>query len=138
MKKDKHFVFDTNVVVSAVMLPDSPPARALRKALNTGTIVMSEECMDELSRVITHKKFDRYVSFPKRQMFLLYFEYLAGFVDIKKEITVCRDPDDNKFLSLAINARAACIVTGDTDLLELHPFQGIAIVNPSQFLAEMD
>ncbi|MBW8050035.1 MAG: putative toxin-antitoxin system toxin component, PIN family [Cytophagales bacterium] len=50
------------------------------------------------------------------------------------KITLSRDPDDNKFLSLAKSAKAACIVTGDNDLLVLHSFGSIAILKPSEFL----
>jgi len=53
MKKDNSFVFDTNVLVSAMLFPESVPALALKKAFGIGTVVVSEECMEELSRVIT-------------------------------------------------------------------------------------
>ncbi|MFH1970063.1 MAG: hypothetical protein ABIJ53_07060 [Verrucomicrobiota bacterium] len=39
-----------------------------------------------------------------------------------------------RILELAHEAQAACIVTGDKDLLDLHPYQGIAILTPRQFL----
>ncbi len=52
------------------------------------------------------------------------------------EITVsdCRDPDDNKFLELALSANADCIITGDKDLLELAPYKGIKILSANDFL----
>jgi len=50
------------------------------------------------------------------------------------EITDCRDPKDNKFLELAVTANASCIITGDDDLLVLHPFRNIPILNASDFL----
>jgi len=46
----------------------------------------------------------------------------------------CRDPDDNKFLALALDGHAECIVTGDPHLLELHPWRGIPILTPRAFL----
>jgi predicted nucleic acid-binding protein len=46
----------------------------------------------------------------------------------------CRDPKDDKFLSLAVCGRATHLVTGDADLLALNPFEGIRIVTPRQFL----
>jgi predicted nucleic acid-binding protein len=49
-------------------------------------------------------------------------------------ITACRDPKDNKFLELAFAANASCIITGDKDLLILHPFKNIPIVSASDFL----
>jgi len=49
-------------------------------------------------------------------------------------ITDCRDPKDNKFLELAVEANASCIVTGDKDLLVLDPFRGIPILTAADFL----
>ena len=40
----------------------------------------------------------------------------------QEQITVCPDPKDDKFLSLAVSAKASAIVSGDDDLLVLHPF----------------
>jgi predicted nucleic acid-binding protein len=49
-------------------------------------------------------------------------------------VQACRDPDDDKFLEVAMSGGADWIVTGDADLLALHPFEGIAIVTPADFL----
>ena len=46
----------------------------------------------------------------------------------------CRDPDDDKFLELAVSENATCIVSGDSDLLELDPFRGIPFLEPADFL----
>lgn len=45
-----------------------------------------------------------------------------------------RDPDDDHVLGCALAASAKVIVTGDKDLLSLHPFRGIAIVKPAAYL----
>jgi putative PIN family toxin of toxin-antitoxin system len=49
-------------------------------------------------------------------------------------LDVCRDPNDNKFLELAVDGLADYIVGGDKDLLILHPFRDIPIVTPAEFL----
>ncbi len=46
----------------------------------------------------------------------------------------CRDPKDDIVLQCAVAGRVNVIVTGDSDLLALHPFRSIAILAPSQFL----
>ena len=51
-------------------------------------------------------------------------------------VAVCRDPDDNRILECALEAEAQVIVTGDTDLLRLSPYEGIAIVSPAAFLRQ--
>jgi len=58
----------------------------------------------------------------------------AELVTIAERITGCRDPNDDKFLELAVNGHADLIVSGDADLLTLNPFQGIPIVAPAIFV----
>ena len=136
MKSANRFVFDTNVLVSAMLFPGSIPALALKKAITIGTAVVSEDCMDELSRVVMDEKFSTYSSFSKRQMFLLDFENAAEFIEVKNKIALSRDVDDDKFLSLAKAGNACAIITGDDDLLALHPFDAIDILKPSDFLIQ--
>ncbi len=59
----------------------------------------------------------------------------AEWIEPTIRITACRDPKDNKILELAVAGRATHIITGDADLLTLHPFQGVAIVTARDFLA---
>ena len=58
----------------------------------------------------------------------------AELIVITERIVACRDPHDDKFLELAVNGRADLIVSGDGDLLALHPFRGIPIVTPAVFV----
>ena len=55
-------------------------------------------------------------------------------VAVTTSITDCRDAKDNKFLELAINGQANCIITGDRDLLVLRPCKDISIFHPIDFL----
>ena len=55
-----------------------------------------------------------------------------------ERITACRDPKDDKFLEVAVAGSADVIVSGDQDLLVLHPFAGIPIVPPAAFLQMLD
>lgn len=55
-------------------------------------------------------------------------------VEITPAITTCRDPKDNMFLDLAVQGGAKYLISGDADLLDLHPFQSVSIVPPSLFL----
>ena len=49
------------------------------------------------------------------------------------ESPVCRDPDDDFVLGTAIAGSAACIVTGDKDLLVIKRYHEVDIVRPSDF-----
>ncbi|MEO7271642.1 MAG: putative toxin-antitoxin system toxin component, PIN family, partial [Vicinamibacterales bacterium] len=54
--------------------------------------------------------------------------------EVVQHVRACRDPKDDKFLELAVNGGASVIVTGDADLLSLHPFRGIDILPPAAYL----
>ena len=88
----------------------------------------------ELQDVLTRKKFDRYVDLSIRMAFLELVRTRARIFEGIPQGKACRDPTDDKFLALAVHAQARIIVTGDDDLLELHPFRGIDIVSPSDYL----
>ena len=113
-------VIDTSVAVSAVLLPRSVP----RQAFDV-----------ELDEVLRREKFNKYITEDSRLEFLAALVQHAEQVQITETITDCRDEKDNKFLELAVSGSASHIITGDADLLALHPFRGIAVVTPLAFLA---
>jgi len=57
-------------------------------------------------------------------------------IEPKERIVVCRDPKDNMFLELAATAGVSCIISGDQDLLGLHPFNTISILSAADFLQQ--
>ena len=52
---------------------------------------------------------------------------------MKIVINVCRDPDDNKFIACAVDAKAIYIVSGDKDLLSVENYDEIEIVTARDF-----
>ena len=127
-------VVDTNALVSRLLLPSSVSARAVRKAVDSSILLVSEATMNELADVLARPKFDRYISLKDRQQFLRLLGRLAEFVPIVYPVRACRDPKDDKFLEVALNGKADLILAGDADLLALNPWQGIAIVQPTEYL----
>jgi putative PIN family toxin of toxin-antitoxin system len=91
----------------------------------------------ELIEVMRREKFDTYLSLERRDELVASLIRECEFVETSTTIAVCRDPKDNKVLELAVDGAAAAIVTGDADLLVLHPFQGISILSPGDFLAHV-
>ena len=135
MKSKDRFVFDTSVLVSAVLIENSHAAQAFRKARQAGEILLSLPTAEELNEVMGREKFNRYLTAEDRERFVAAVIQAAKFIEITEQIAACRDPKDDKFLELAVCGHAACIVTGDEDLLALHPFRGIPILTTGQFLA---
>lgn len=129
------YVFDTNVLVSALLFGQGKPRKAFDEALMRGQILTSLEMLTELDSVLSRPKFDKYLLREERERFLPAFIHEAVLVEVTEHIDVCRDPKDNIVLELAVSGGASHIVTGDEDLLGLDPFRGIAISSPDQFLA---
>ena len=128
-------VLDTNVLVSAILLKGH-----LTKFVDLwkeGSIspAISKETFTELRKVLSYPKFglkDDDIKTIIEKEILPFFEV----VDIKEKIhAVCRDPDDDMFISVAFYAKASHIVTGDKDLLDLKKYKSIKIVSPQEYLA---
>ncbi len=134
MRHAERLVVDTNVFLSAIILPLYVPRRAVDQALDQALLLFSEATMSELADVLFRKKLDRYVSQVERTRFLQHLASAAELVPIIRTVHECRDPKDDKFLEVALNGRADVIITGDVDLLRMHPWREIAIVTPVNYL----
>ena len=130
----ERIVADTNLLVSRLLLPQSLPAQAVRKAVNEGQLLVSDATLGELADVLSRAKFDPYVSLEDRQDFIRVLNRVAERVIVTAPIKACRDPKDDKFLEVALNGEANLILTGDRDLLALHPFRGVDILSPREYL----
>lgn len=128
-------VFDTNALISALLYPQSINASALIQAAKHFQLVASDTTWAELEVVTGRKKFAKYWSEQNRLVFLTELAAMTDFYATQTVITDCADASDNKFLELATDAKAKVIVSGDNDLRSLHPFQGLAIISPSDFLS---
>ena len=138
MKMNRRFIFDTNVIVSAVLRPQSQPNVALKKAQNLGTLLVSPNTWLELETVLSRPKFNRYITLEERQTFLLDFSQTVELILTDSFSTKeCRDPKDNQYLELAVNGQAECLITGDQDLLILNPFRGISILSIWEFMEKI-
>lgn len=128
------WVMDTNTLISNLLLPGSIPAQAVRKGIDSGDLLVSEATLQELAEVLARPKFDKYLTPEERREFFQRLSGVAIRIEILRPIAACRDPRDDKFLSLAVNGKADALITGDADLLALHPFRGIPILRPKAFL----
>ena len=128
-------VFDTNVLVSALLWHG--PSHALLEQVRNGSIALisSPALLAELTDVIGRAKFDAILtrSNTSRERTLAQERQLAEVIvppDLPQP--VCRDPDDDAVLALALAAKVDWIVSGDNDLLSLGSFEGIPIITPAE------
>ncbi len=131
---ERRYVLDTNILISIILLASSIPQQAFDKVIAIGKILQSEATLEEIERVIMRSKFDKYLTRAEREIFLNKLKQDSLMIAVNITITDCRDPKDNKFLELALSGNANGIISGDNDLLVLHPFRTIPIVTPRFFL----
>lgn len=130
-------VFDASTFVSAALKADSLPEQALLRALGVrNRLLLSREVEDEYRDVIFRPKFDRFVEIGRRQRILDIVVVAAERIEPVEIIRECRDPKDNKYLALGAAGGADVIVSSDArHLLAMHPWRGIPILSPRDFLA---
>ncbi len=112
------------------------------KKPSTKTVCRRGKRLDELKTVLARDKFRHYMPEDVRQHFVQMMEsnvrlLVARNVECFSARPVCRDPEDNKFLSLAFEAEADAIVSSDEDLLVLDPWGEVRILRPAEFLKEV-
>ncbi len=133
-------VIDASTLVSAALKADSVPERALlRAASEPNRLLVSPAIEEEYREVLSRPKFDRYVSNERRQRILDIVAAGAERIELPPPVHECRDPKDDKYLALAAAGKADVIVSSDVhDLISMHPWRGISILSPANFLALPD
>ena len=129
-----YIVIDTHVLISAGLLPNSVSAQALILAFERFVMAQNQATWHELQNKIVRKKFDRYFGATGRLDLLARLAQNTTFFEPVAVVVDSRDATDNKFLALALDAQATCILSGDQDLQVLHPYREIPIYSPGEFV----
>ena len=127
-------VVDTNIVASAIFFGGTTTRLALQAATSRGVVLASEATLLDLFSLLNRPRLARLYSAAKYQAPAQEYASRCQIVAIHSTIRICRDPLDDKFLELAQDGRADLILTADKDLLTLHPFRGIPILSPAQYI----
>ena len=123
-------VFDTNVLISALVYGGLPRELLTRVFRGEITLITSTILMTELEEILVL----RFAHEPSlARTVRAEIELLAEVVDASDLARVARDPDDDAVLATAITGKASTIVTGDRDLLVLGDHHGVRIVTPRDF-----
>ena len=127
-------VIDTNVWISAALVPTGTPARLVYHVLAHGVPVLTTHTFEELRSRLYKPKFDRYITLEQRQALLHDLQACALWVDVPAAIsqqTFSRDRDDDAFVHAALAGQANWLVTGDADLLSLTEQLPFTIATPA-------
>lgn len=130
-------VLDTNVLVSAILSPNSISAKILNWGEDNGVILYSAATLTEVLSVLGRSKFSKYIDHNDIDGLSIRIKTVWLFVEILNQIQLCRDPKDDKFIDLALNGEASHLITGDNDLLVLNPIENTSVINPRTFWDEI-
>jgi uncharacterized protein len=133
MQLARRVVFDTNVVLSALLFPRGRLAW-LRAHWCEGEAVplVSQATLRELMRVLSYSKF-RLSEQYRMEALALYLPYCESLIPEDKCPVLCRDAKDQIFLDLAQSGKADILVTGDEDLLVLAGETAFVIETPEEY-----
>jgi uncharacterized protein len=124
-------VLDTNVYISAVIF-DGNPAEILKLIqANKFQLFISSETEQEVINKLS-SKFESATQIIAD--FKSFLNSRANYLVPAKKVRICRDPEDNVFLEVALESKADYLITGDKDLLILKTFKSTKIVSPKEFL----
>lgn len=129
-------VLDASTFVSAAFRRGSVPDQAVRRALREDRVAVSEAVMAELLDVLHRPQLARFLDPDLRAELIGQLLALGAVFAPVVRVTDCRDAKDNKYLELALASGAAAIVSSDGDLLALHPWRGVLVLRPAEYLAE--
>ena len=134
-------VIDTNVWLSAAITRNVTAALLVRMLIEQNFLpVFSPRTFDELASRLFLPKFDRFLGMDSRRRFLANARDSAHWCEVPAPLaaqTWCRDPDDDKFIAVALAVQATRLITGDDDLLCLDPLGELRILTPRQALDEL-
>lgn len=132
-------VIDTNVVLDWLLF-DDPAVRALAEAVRRGTLTWwcTEPMLDELAHVLARRPFDaRWTVVPQTLLALArQHAHLVPVTPAPGPTLVCRDPDDQKFIDLALAQRSTWLISRDRALLALGKralARGVQVLPPSRW-----
>ena len=108
--------------------------RALLRVRERDAIALSVPVFDEISEVLHRPKFAEILS-PNRVFDILELLTAAAlWFEPALQVTGCPDPKDDKYLELAVCSMARVIVSSDRHLLAMHPWRGIPILRPAEYM----
>ena len=127
-------VIDTNVVVSGIFFGGKPAELLNLVASKKLSAFATEEIIDEYQKTVNHlvKKYS------KEEITIIPIISTMEIIPSSNNIHICRDPDDDKFISCAVDGKCYYIVSGDKDLLSLDIYENIKILTVAEFMTILE
>jgi putative PIN family toxin of toxin-antitoxin system len=126
-------VFDTNILISALLFPGGRGEAALRRIIDElDELVLSKAILDELLATLA-RKFSR--DEEELAHVAVFISDIATIVRPRRRLAVVKDEPDNRVLECALTGHAEAIVTGDRELLAVKDFRGVRLLSLREYLA---
>src|SRR3990170_2458420 len=126
-------IFDTNIFISAFILPGSSAEKAILKVIEgPDELIISHDIIDEVLTILSNK-FSRNREALSRTAVNL--AEIGIIVKPTERINIFQDEPDNRILECAAAGKADAIVTGDKEMLKLGKYGGIKIITLKDYLA---
>lgn len=137
MKAGNKVIVDTNIWIN--FLINRKQNFIENYFLYEGLILLfSNESINELFSVTQRDKFRKYFPFQDVIDFMRLLENYSEVFTVTTSVEICRDPNDNFLLSLAIDSKANYLITNDNDLLVLDKIEETRILNITDYLNEIN
>jgi len=134
------WVIDTNIVLDLWLFED-PATIPLRAALQSGAIshLATDSMRDELERVLAYPHLVKRMAksnIQAQDILSRFDEYLLAAEPAVKAACTCKDPDDQKFIDLAV-AHAVPLLSKDKAILCMKKrlLQSGVVLNPTDISA---
>ena len=126
-------VFDTNILISGYLFGGNCEY-LIREVKNKRLLLFSsKETINELKKVLEYKKFK--LTNDEIQKISSDYQNISIIIEIKERINIIKeDKSDNIFLSLALESKADCIISGDSHILALKNKFKIPVYSVSEFI----
>jgi len=131
-------VLDTNVIISALLSAEGPPAQIIDLwEAGVFDVAISTPLLDELKRALDYPQVKKFQKMTPDEINTLLGRWSTLSVYVEPEVAlevVEDDPDDNRVLECAVAAKVNYIISGDKHLLDLGEYRGIEVLPPAGFI----
>jgi putative PIN family toxin of toxin-antitoxin system len=131
--KKKKIVIDTNLLISYIIRGGNSPLSTVIKNENH-IILASSELIEEYISVLKRPKFQRYFDTVNVDDIMNGFIKLLTLVQVDSTVKLCRDPNDDFIIQLAISGNSDFLITGDKDILALERIGNCRFITISEFI----
>ena len=129
-------VIDTNILVSFAIRPNPDFEKIFDYIAAHGVSLVSDDTIAELFDVLSRDNFRKYLPLAQGIDYVEWYSGISEQVVVTEQVVACRDPKDDKFLSIAVSGKADCIIAGDHHLLDMIKFNGVLIYRPAEFIRQ--